>query len=627
MAIASITLKKNSYTLGLIFFCLAYLLCEYLCISYIELSADEFFFANHIFKFITSIPYKDFLPYKTVVGYYLLTPGAYLANNTLSILFNIKFQIAIINCTLIALCVKWSFRFFSQKAVLATLLLITTNQLFLIYSVDLRVDMLTSWAGLIAVLLCLSKRINMAGFATGVAFLISQKALWFVFAILSALGLTWLLFERTWQDFRKILLFTSLFLITILSYIVLWSTIAEPTKVLQSVFLEGYLQAKINWYSNSCFNYWQAILMDGPLLILLWPYTWISFLACKTTAEKKQHFLIGIFCTINILCVWFYKQAFPYNTVFLFPAFFLLFSNFFTWLQAAKENKIYINTRVLFWFSAMGTIFIVSNLIRYGIFSCYYLIAFLPTIIGLLIYYQEINLKNILFRILLCIIIISGITFPLVRLIHIIISNNGSYQRDMASIATELSKQDGNFFAGMPVLHDKDQAIPGLKNLIGPAIQYLYFPQKTLEPILIESLYMKPQTQSEIMNNLIHSKVKFYVNNSRILSLPKPIKKYLKTEFQQYLGSIYIYAPQFSYTERSIKIKFDGRYLLESSDTVYIDNKPIYPHSIAFLRNGIHTAKSASTYRLKLLPNEHSLRNYSSYTNDLWWLLIRPITY
>ena len=78
---------------------------------------------------------------------------------------------------------------------------------------------------------------------------------------------------------------------------------------------------------------------------------------------------------------------------------------------------------------------------------------------------------------------------------------NGSYQRSMITISHDLLKEGGGFFAGTPLLYDHDQTIPGLNNLIGPAIEYLSNPSEKLLPILIPSLYLQPRTASEVLRD------------------------------------------------------------------------------------------------------------------------------
>src|SRR5206468_2855766 len=93
---------------------------------------------------------------------------------------------------------------------------------------------------------------------------------------------------------------------------------------------------------------------------------------------------------------------------------------------------------------------------------------------------------------LLIVLVFTGILYPMIRLGVTAYIINGNYQRAMITTSNELLKEGGGFFAGTPLIYDRDQAIPGLKNLIGPAVEYLSNPSKQLLPVMLSSLYLEP---------------------------------------------------------------------------------------------------------------------------------------
>ena len=168
---------------SILLICLSYFIFECFFIPFEVLSADEFVFARHIYEYTFHIPYLDFQPYKSVIGHYLLVIPLFFSHTLFEPIFYIKEEIALLNTACIALTCYWGATLFDKRAVLLTMLALLANHYFLIYSTDLRVDMLTSWCCLFSLLAIGQARLTLGGLLLGLAFLISQKAMWYVIAI------------------------------------------------------------------------------------------------------------------------------------------------------------------------------------------------------------------------------------------------------------------------------------------------------------------------------------------------------------------------------------------------------------------------------------------------------------
>ncbi len=615
---------KTSY-LALTAICLSYLIFQLIYIPYAALSVDEFWFAHHIFQYKEHLPYRDFLPYKTVAGYYLLSVPFWFSHAVLQPLYYIKDEIAFINTLCILGASSWLMRFFEPRAVIFSVLLILANHLFLIYSVDLRVDMLTSWLGLFSILLILSNRFLVSGLVLALSFMVSQKALWFWVATNIAFGGYWLLLAREWRVARHTLIFNLAVILPIMLYVLVWAMQTDWHTVLNSVFYEGYTQAKITWYTQIYYPCWKVILANGPLLVFLWPLTWIVFLL--PGAQNPRRFFITLYAAVMMVFILSYQQAFPYNMVFAVPVYFLIYPDFFSWLMTFLQEKsasFSVNRRVVFWFISLYTICIMSLFILFALPLAYYLISLVPVLLGIMC--SQPAAKNSLNSVLWMSLIFTGLLYPLLHFGFTAYKINGSYQRSTVLLAHELLQEDGSYFAGTPLLYDQDQAIPGLKNLIGPAIEYLTKPSAKLLPIMIPSLYLDPRTDKEVLKDLRNTPVKFYVNSYRIYALPASIHYFLDREFMHYWGSIYIYAPCVTAHQQHFYLKFSGTYQVigKSGTVVEIDHQKIAAHSNVKLTAGKHFSHAREVYRLEYIPESNVMRNWQ-YPADNWYNVVKAI--
>lgn len=610
------SLNKH-FGISLIILCLGYLLFQIWYLPQQMLGPDEFWFAKHIYQYTKNIPYQDFLPYKTTLGYYLLTPSFWLSQDAFNTLIYTKLEIAMINTCMLAISAGWLRRYFQPSAVLITLALVLASQLFMLYSTELRVDMLSAWVAFMASMLLLSQRMLLAGIAIAVAFLISQKAVWYIMAANIGLCIEWWCYTRHTDFFKKILYFNLAILLCLSIYLSFWSLFANPTLILINMFYESYLQAKIIWYHKIYYSAWQEILANGPILFLLWPLCWVTLLN-----KSKQRIFILTYSSVALVFLISYQQPFPYNMVLAAPVFLLLYSDFLTWFFQTLAQPL-ASSRLLFWFYSSITLAIISIALMFGLPIAYYLLIPLPGLIYWLTTSNKFKVSILMLTTLAVIFI--GLIYPVLRLGVITYLVNGSYQKETILLAQQLLQKNEGYFAGMPLLYYQEQAIPGLKNLIGPAIDYLYQAKPSLKPMLLASLDMEPTSPEKIIQAIQSKPLKLYIDNGRVESLPPVIKHYLNTEYQHFWGSIFLYAPTFSAQQTLISLKFSGSYQLESLQPISIDQKSWQPTMLLTLQKGQHFIKANTTYRLKYVP-EHLLFKLNLFHQDNdWYTVFKPV--
>lgn len=583
----------------------AYLVIEYFFIPYSALAADEFVFARHIYEYTLHLPYHDFPPYKTTLGYYLLSLPFFFSHALLKPIFYIKDEIALINAVCLLLTSIWASKFFDKRAILLSLLAMLANQLFLIYAADLRVDMLTVWFALFATLAMLQYRFILSGVLLGLAFLISQKALWFAFALNAGMLMCWLTLPNSKYKAKAILSFNICAVLTVVAYIVIWSLLSSPSIVLYNLFYEAFIQAGIDFYSNIYLLCWQTVLQHGPLLFLLWPLTFIPLFSKNQIINERDLFIL-CFSSVSLLLFISYKQAFPYNFVFTIPAYFLLYANFLSYLFELKNKPALelasSNVNLFLFTTYLSSITVILFYIKVA--GIYFFIPLIPLLVYTYIKTDYNNFKIICLRTVVLLFLMTGIVYPLYQSLKIYQFINGNYQQTMLTLANEIIQDEGDYISGVPYFYQKDQPIEGMKNLIGPALEYLVAPNEKLEKLLLSSLYLAPTTTDKVLQDFDNLPIKVIINNYRMVSLPENIANYIKQNYTHFYGSIYLYSPLITPNQLSFHLKFSGDYRIDGAKklALTIDGKRIKANKVMTLKAGDHISYTNKPYRLVLIP-------------------------
>lgn len=591
--------------------------------SYTLITVDEFWFAHRIYQYRDGIPYRDFAPYKTILGYYLLLIPMLFSHGILSTLIFTKNSIALLNACILFGSAFWLKRFFTPTAILLSLSLLIFSEMFLAYSSDIRVDLLGYWLCFIALLWLLENRYILAGCFIALGFLTTQKAIWYLFAANMALGLQWLIINRRTKMLINIVTFNLIAGFIILVYLAFFSYLTSWHTVIENVFLEASAMYHLDWYASGRAFFWRITLNYNPLLFLLWPFTLISLLVTYQNDKTYKERLFAISTGLTILfCLIPYKQVFPYYMQVTFPALLLMYTAFFTWLFGLKNN--YQNARLLVSPTSLWLMLILYILILMYVVNVFYLpqadllICLIAIAIVLLI-----NAIPLLFNLIISLVLIMGLCYPIPSFIQKTKRINGAYQKANLIVMKNLLSDGSQYVAGIELIYNQNQPIPGMRHLMGPALSYLYKPTKKLRAVMLPSLYEDPNaTQTTIIDAWQKSNVKFYVNNYRMHSVPKKIKDYLNTQYQHFWGSIYLYAPQFKRDDTQLLLKFSGNYQLEAHQPIELNQKTIKPNSIIYLKHGTYQLHAMEIGRLKLMPSLKSGLLNPDFSDDSWGKII-----
>lgn len=550
--------------------CGTYFIVQCAFIAYASLSLDDFWLAYHIHHYKTGLPYRDFSPYKTVLGYYLFLPPMVLFHGVLSPLLYTKVWIAAINVLFLAITSLWIKKFFSSKAVLISVVIIITNPLFLLFSSEIRVDVLAYWLCLISVLSLFEKKYFLAGFTIGIGFLISQKAVWYIVATDVGLLGSFLINERTWKMIKNIMLFNTGALLMLSVYIIFWSFHSDFTTVLTSLFYEPYIIYGIDWYAPLREGYWSFIIHHSLEIIWIWPLAVIGLLLFPE--RIKHRVFILLYSTVVLFFIMTCKQPFIYFPLAAVPALFVLFTAFFSNLESYLLDSTSVSS-------------------------------------------NKGHPVNWLFFLPLLLIII----WSMARFINDLPLYDGRYQKSTVRLMAKLLEDGGQYIAGVPLLQNIEQPVPGLVHLLGPAIDYMSHPSEQLRSILgFSSMYLTPVTVPELIESIKKAPIKLYVDNDRFHYLPQSFHRYLSTQYQHFWGGIYLYAPEVAKGEQMITIKFEGNYKVKSTQDVFIDHKKKAPGSVLHLDQRDHQSNARGDYRLVLIPDDVKHFQEPQYRENAW---------
>jgi hypothetical protein len=619
------SLKQGRFFgLAIILLCFAYFVFQLINNQYATWAVDDFWFAHHIYKFKDGIPYYDFSPYKTVLGYYFLLPTMTLGHDAITPLQYTKNFIALLNAGLFALTGVWLSKYFSKSAILITLALLMFTTFVLNYSTNIRVDLLAYWLCLFSALFLLDNKFIWAGVLLGVAFATSQKIVWYLAASDIALGIYWVLIARNKKIFWGAVAFNLVFLLSVAIYLGIWSWLAGFHNVMSNVFYEAYIMFQLDTYDSTRRFFWQQILISNPFVFLLCAGFIITlFVSPRNDKLLDKRIFIATYAAVILFCLIPYKQVFPYYMLTTLPAFILLYTAFFSWLfellQDSTPPKLHLIDSsgvwgliaiYLFYFIYMNICFVIPPICL--------LIGVIPILIGLKITSTSRSTLSVATPALITIIIFFlGLLYPLTLSIQTIWRFPGNYQRSMTQLTETLLQSGGDYLAGIELIYNKNQPIPGLRHLDAPGLVYLYHPSPKLAPTMLASLDHTPDiTIEKAIYALDASSVKFYLNNYRINALPDEIKNYLSTHYAHFWGSIYLYAPTVKPGKRTVDIKFSGDYLMTAKINIQLDAVTVKPHTIIKLEQGRHISNAATTYRLKLQEKNLSAQLNPTFEKD-----------
>lgn len=325
------TLPDRRFRLLLILLALGYFALQALSIDHNPLVMDEFDGAAEAHQLTRAVPYRDYRPYKTVLGYYAQLPAVALGSDVWSSLMLAKTEMAIVNTLMVVVAGLLLARHLRRDAVLTALAMGVLMSTFLERSADLRVDMLTSWAGLASLLLLLERRYAAAGALCALSFLISQKgALYFVAAnaaIVVACAL-----HRSWRELvRDGVRFNAAWAVVIGVYVAFWSAIAGPANVIRATFLGHVAETAIGTLGDIRAHFWHQTLVRNPYFWILCIVA-VSVLAAtelRRLGGDSTRLVIAVYGAVILALAAWYRQPWPYFFVIVVPTFWVLHAAFF----------------------------------------------------------------------------------------------------------------------------------------------------------------------------------------------------------------------------------------------------------------------------------------------------------
>jgi len=293
---------------------LAYLAIELIYVVRFPLVMDEFQFGYMVNQLRHAVPYRDYVPYKTVLGYYLELPALLINDGDWNGLIAIKIELALITAAGVALAGFVMRRRFGAMPTLLALasMLFMTN--FLERSAELRVDMLAGLLGMFALLLLVTRRDFASGALVGFAFCVSQKSVYYAAASVVALIVAPLVYGQK-SDLRRLLRFIAGGAAIVVPYLVLWSLVSSPAAVFASVVGKAGDLALGDYYEIRG-HFWLQTLVRNPAFWLA-AIGAIVFLSRRSESETNA-IVVTYAIPFAALAFW-HKQPWPYYFVIIVP--------------------------------------------------------------------------------------------------------------------------------------------------------------------------------------------------------------------------------------------------------------------------------------------------------------------
>lgn len=614
---------QRYFICALLLLCFSYLISVLLFNAFGAFSVDEFWFAHRAYFYKDHLPYRDFSPYKTVLGYYLLLLPMLKTQGVIHTLIATKNFLAYLNLLILFSCALWLTRYFSRSAVLISLTLLIFSELMIVYSTNIRVDLPAYWCCLIALLLLFEKRFFVAGVCIGLGFVISQKASWCLVATNCALAIACIESCGRLKKIQSIFLFNLAAMLVITVYCVYWTYVSSWHFVLNNVFLEAAAMYQCDWYKAAQFTFWRVILTNNPFLFFLLPLSMVStFLTYMGDNHYQERRFIVIYTFIILLCLIHYQQIFPYYMQIFIPFFLVLNAAYSDWLFAVLSPGIALKPLIkkpyIFLFLCTYTVLLLITIIRLELPMGYCLMSLFP----LCLCYQIFSQATYTFVNRQFIIIVSlfmGFIYPFALVIAHLDAWDGRYQKANIVALNSIVKEEHGYFAGVDFLYDSFQPITGLRHLPGAVINYLYQPSVKLRPLMLDSIDANPNvTTATILNELMTTPTIAYINNYRLHAIPPALQSFLATHYSHWQGSIYLYAPYIPHGQHKFDLKFSGFYLIDSSDNaIFLNGITYLAAKKYFLSKGVYYSYATHACRLKWQP-QHTLFLKPSFKMDRW---------
>lgn len=416
--------------------CLSYLCLQILYILNLPLAPDEFHFLHKLRELHFRNPYSEIQPYKTLLGQYFQSIVLLWTTNEWCAITFIKLQ----NAISVILVFAWVFfylrKMFKPEALLLSLALLFAMSTFLERSAELRVDMLTSLAGLVGFSFLLNRRLLLAGVFASLSFLVSQKGIYYCIAsVISVLLLSFSLKEdKEFQAQAKVFLIA--LCLPVALYLAYWSSRSNFFDVMEMTFFR-HLKLVFGDIYGFFFRYWKQTLFRNPIFYLLALFS-LRLLVREVRLKKAGYRELALlfYGSAIILLSILHKQAWPYFFVIFLPTLFLL------------------NT--------------------YALES-----------------WQKLELSKSFRNVCLTILLVFGFLYPLMR-VEVVLARENDFQKEMLKISKLILKENETYFAGFDFLMTHEQSMHQLSWLDRERLGQLAFTPLRETERMVKKFAKKP---------------------------------------------------------------------------------------------------------------------------------------
>lgn len=517
-----------------------YWLLQWLYISRLPLVMDEFQGAWTVYRLVEEVPYRDFAPYKTILGYYLQLPVLLSGDGPWVPLLRVKLAMATLTAAGWLLAGWVLMKTFRPRAVVAGTALLVAMSTFLERSSALRVDMLTSLAGLAALVFLLRRRWGIAGLAAAVSFLVSQKGVYFVLAANVGLILEMLIVTGWKKDsWRRWLAFNGAALAVLVGYLAFWASLSSVDAVVTTVFFSHGQIALENLYDIQL-QYWAQTLRRNPLFYTLAAMSlgWLALRVGRARSDGQRStdaLLVGWASAMIGLCLW-HKQPWPYFFVLLIPTLSVLHMAFFDALAEVPRPRFRT------------------------------LAVFLGLVAG------------------------AGVVLPLALRVPANLARDNTLQRLTVTTLDAVLEPGDTYLAGVDLLFARDQ----------PSAELQWLDLRRSRALG----RLSGEERMDILRRLDQQPVRCLVSSYRLRNLPRPLPEYLESRFRHWWGNLYLYSRLLPAGEGSIDLSFTGLYRVEGPPGILVraGERSLVAGEVIQLSEGPWRYRSDQAFRLSLEP-------------------------
>ena len=331
-------LDRRRFLLWLALIWAVYAAMQILYITRMPMVMDEFEGAYNVHRYASSLPYRDFDPYKTVLGYYIQLPVLESAPDLWTAMLAVKLEMAAAVMLVFVVVTVALERMFAPGALLLASALLVVMSDFAERSADLRVDTLTALAGFVALAALIKRRTGWAGALTAVSMLISQKAAFYVLAAGAVLIVDLAVEGNRKAALRRGLAFGAAFGAVLLAYLTFWSFVSTPRAVVAMVFGTAVRVAMSDAYAIRV-QFWTQTLIRNPLY---WALAVVAVFALARRWRTDSSRTIAVYGAVTLALAALHKQPWPYFFVIVCVPVFMLHAAFFDSMNERRNVKMMI---------------------------------------------------------------------------------------------------------------------------------------------------------------------------------------------------------------------------------------------------------------------------------------------